>query len=104
MLALQGPPQHSWARTAPGLQLQRASAWAVSGCPPMHAAVLQGRRCAGMPAPGLMLQQQRRMARCSIRWVSDRWLSKWGTSPLAQTCRSVRHAALLHLLRLECRS
>lgn len=57
-----------------------------------------------MCAPVLMLQQQRQMACRSIRWVSDRWLSKWGTSPLAQTCRSARHAALLYQLILECLS
>ena len=57
-----------------------------------------------MCAPVLMLQQQRQMACRSIRWVSDRWLSKWGTSPLAQTCRSARHAALLYQLKSECLS
>ena len=104
LLALQGPPQHSWERTAPGLQLQRASACSVSGRPPMQAVVLQGRRCAGARAPGLTLQQQRQMTCRSIRWGSDRWLLKWGASPLAQTCRSARHAALLYLLKSECLS
>ena len=102
LLALGKHSPHTWEIAAPGLQLQRASALAVSARSSRQPVALQEGCCMEVLAPGLMLPQQRQNARRIVRGARCCRLLKRGTPPLAQTRRSACHAALLHLQTLEC--